>query len=290
MLTAADRLAKQLLKALVYRVHPKLAAAFFTARGRAHSQRIVKEWGCVSLNEKLIQAFGNVVLDGPFEGLTLPPMTWAEHLGPYILGVYECELSPIWPMIFTSNYRQILDVGAKFGYYAVGLARHFPDTPVVAFDPDWWARQATEETATANRAKNVSVQHYCDPKWLKRYMTADALVFCDCDGYEKKLFTSMSIEKMRSATCIVETHDCFVPGTVAALAESFSASHTIWLIPTRDYPPKVTRDLGWLTEEEQLMAVQEYRPPQSWLFMIPRDTSKNDLVLAASKELGAAVA
>ena len=79
------------------------------------------------------------VLDGPFKGLLLPASAREEHIGPYLLGTYERELHGAWRKILTGQYNAVIDIGAKIGYYAGGLARHFPSTPSIAFDTDWWA-------------------------------------------------------------------------------------------------------------------------------------------------------
>jgi hypothetical protein len=61
---------------------------------------------------------------GPFAAIDLTASADAEHLGPFLLGVYERELDGAWARIFRGEDTQILDVGAKFGYYAVGLFRN----------------------------------------------------------------------------------------------------------------------------------------------------------------------
>jgi hypothetical protein len=121
---------------------PEWTIGLLSAGDRAHSHRLVKEWGLDALTAKLVSALGPLVRSGPFQGMELTPITYLEHLGPYLLGTYEYELLPWWALLTKRPYSQIVDVGAKFGYYAVGLARYFPDTPILAFDTDWWARAA----------------------------------------------------------------------------------------------------------------------------------------------------
>jgi hypothetical protein len=120
--------------------------------------------------------------------MELTPMTHLEHLGPFLLGTYEYELHPWWVSLTRGEYAQIVDVGAKFGYYAVGLARYFPETPILAFDTDWWARAACREMATANRASNVHLEKYCSPRWLDQNLQPRALIVCDCEGFERGAF------------------------------------------------------------------------------------------------------
>ena len=74
-------------------------------------------------------------------------------------------------------FPQIVDVGAKFGYYAVGLARRYPAAAVVAYDVDWWARRACRRMAAANGVGNVDgvggvpaglVRHPSGPRGVDR--------------------------------------------------------------------------------------------------------------------------
>ena len=114
--------------------------------------------------------------------------------------------------ILQGQYAQIIDVGAKFGYYAVGLAKKYPGTPVVAFDTDAWARRAVREMMAANGTGNVRVESFCSAEWLERHARENALIVSDCEGYEAALFGPGTASKLRAATLLIETHDCFVPG------------------------------------------------------------------------------
>jgi hypothetical protein len=70
-----------------------------------------------------MEQFGNRVQEGPFAGLILTPMTAAEQLGPYLLGVYESEVEGAWNTVFLGSYTQVIDIGAWFGYF-----RHHPQS------------------------------------------------------------------------------------------------------------------------------------------------------------------
>ena len=83
---------KRLLKRTLLAVLPEWTAQLLSARARAHSHRMVKEWGLTALTEKLLVALGPDVRSGPFQGMKLTPTTHLEHLGPFLLGTYEFEL------------------------------------------------------------------------------------------------------------------------------------------------------------------------------------------------------
>ncbi|HEV2055586.1 MAG TPA: hypothetical protein VGV06_10500 [Methylomirabilota bacterium] len=230
----------------------------------------MKEWGLFQLNQKLMREVGTQIISGPFKGMTLTPMTYEEHIGPYLLGTYEMELHPWWEHVFLQSFGQIIDVGAKFGYYAVGLAHRFPHAPIVAFDTDWWARDAVREMVAANRAAGVSVQGFCSPAWLKKNLHENALIISDCEGYERELFCTTEIPTLTSATMIIETHENFVPGVLADIVTQFARTHIVHEVSSRSNSPIPEVRVHSLTEDEMRRASNEVRPHQTYVFLVPR--------------------
>jgi len=261
---------KQRVKALLYTIAPRWTTAVLSARARAHSHRAIASWGSPAVNRKLVERFGSTVLDGPFAGTVLTPMTHAEQLGPYILGSYESELNGAWAIVLRGAYTQVVDVGARFGYYAVGLAKRYPGAKVVAFDTDWWARKAIREMVAANGARNVEVRGYCSPEWLARNVEEGALIISDCEGYEDVLFTAATAARLATSTLVVETHDAFVPGVSQHLKAAFGETHVVREFGGDGARRETARPLDFLTEAERRLAVQEVRPPQVWLLCLPR--------------------
>lgn len=215
---------------------------------------------------------GTRVLQGPFRGLILSPMTHREHIGPYLLGTYEHELHPWWDDILLSAFDQVIDVGAKFGYYAVGLAQRLPSAQVVAFDTDWWARRALREMATANGVSNLVVSSWCDHRWLLDNLRPHALILSDCEGYEADLLCGENTAALSTATLVVELHEALVPGVTARVVESFSRSHQISGVESEPavVPPETS--VTSLNEEELARAASEARPQQEWILLRPSDS------------------
>lgn len=261
---------KQLIKRLLYAIAPQWTTVLMSARSRAHSHRVVANWGCGVINRKLVERFGSRVQEGPFAGMALSPMTHAEQIGPYLLGVYESELDPAWAIVFQKTYNQIIDVGAKFGYYAVGLAKRYPQASVVAFDTDWWARKAVAEMVAANATRNVEVKGFCTAEWLAQHTQDGAFIISDCEGYEGVLFGPDTIPRLGSTTFIIETHDCFVPGVSDQLKTAFEKTHTLQIFGHEAKRRGSTLPLDFLSKPEQQLAVQEVRPPQVWLLGTPK--------------------
>jgi hypothetical protein len=261
-------IASSALKRLAHALSPRLAVAVSASRGRRRSHRLLKEWGLWDLNRRLIDELGNAVLDGPFAGLTLSDLPRAEHLGPYLLGTYEAELHDAWTRLLRREYSEFVDVGANFGYYAVGLARRFPGTRVVAFDVDWWARNAVAQMASVNHTSNVSIQSWCDPVWLARHLKDHSLIISDCEGYEGALFCTRKVPALATCTLVIELHEAFVPGVTERCRGTFARTHAAELIDTRPDMPLKGRPASF-TDEEMRRVSTEARGPQQWIVLTP---------------------
>lgn len=257
------------IKKLMFSAAPRWSTSFFSARARAQSHRVVDAWGCTQITRKLIETYGTNVQQGPFVETVLAPMAQKEHLGPYLLGTYECELNAAWQEILSGTFDQVIDIGAKFGYYAVGLARRFPQAEVTAFDTDPWARAATAEMVKANGVK-VDVREFCDANWLRKNVRGRAFIISDCEGYERELFGKGDVSYLRSTALIIETHDDLAPGCTTKVRANLSATHHITAIESNSACHTSNLDLSFLSEKERNMALNEVRPPQIWLYCKPK--------------------
>jgi hypothetical protein len=265
---------KSLVKRALHAVAPQATTAWLSARARAQSHRRLEELGFGALNRKLVAALGTEVLTGPFRGMTLTPMAHKENLGPFLLGTYEAELHGWIAELKGRSFAQVLDVGSRFGFYAVGLARLFPGSAVVAFDTDWWARKATREMARANGVASVEVRGFCDPTWLDEHLRPGALILSDCEGYERTLLCGATTPALDSATILVELHEVYAPGVTVAIRDRFAATHDARSVANADRsaPPV---DLNFLTPEEVAAAHSENRAEQEWLLLTPRDSGSS---------------
>jgi trans-aconitate methyltransferase len=202
--------------------------------------------------------------------MKLPPMSYIDHLGPYLLGTFEFQLHPWIAQIAGNQYSQIINIGCSFGYYTVGLARLFPGIPVFAFDTDWWARAACREMAFENRTSNVEVAGFCSPAWLDRNLMPSSLILSDCEGHEADLLTPLTGLAVSSATLIIETHDEINPGVTDAIMRRFARSHRLTTevvdLESVLIPPV---DLSFLTADETRSALREIRGRQTWLLLTP---------------------
>ncbi|MDH5805782.1 MAG: hypothetical protein OEZ54_11445 [Gemmatimonadota bacterium] len=261
---------KDLLKRFLFFLSPRLGITVMSARARSHSHKLIRAWGIDRLNRQLTDKLGHTVVSGPFGGMVLSRMTLNEHIGPFLLGTYESELHSWFTALEDRSFDLIVDIGAKFGYYAVGLARLNPKTPVVAFDTDPWARRALSQMITANGVTNVTVASFCTPKWLNENAGTSTFIFSDCEGCERELFLTADVSAFQNSTMIIEVHEEIVPGITDELRERFGPTHQIDSVSSHDpTPPDI--DLSFLSADEKEQTVREIRGPQQWLLFSPRD-------------------
>jgi hypothetical protein len=260
---------KPFLKKALSTVAPETAVAVSSARARSHAQKLFKAWGLFEIDQKLLQEVGSRVLSGPFRDMVLTPMTYQEHIGPFLLGTYELELHPWWDKLFQQSFDQIIDVGAKFGYYAVGLARQFPESETIAFDTDWWARKAVHEMIAANQVDRASVQGFCSPRWLQKHLRDRALIISDCEGYEGELLCSLAIPALATATLVIELHEELSPGVSARIRSHFAKTHAVSSVSARPSTPLPDLHLASLSQTELQRTSSEIRSQQEWLLLTP---------------------
>jgi len=277
MSRSGPRMLKRLIKAALYKLAPRWTTEFMSARARAHSHRVVRAWGCGEIAEAIFSKLGDRVLEGPFAGIQLTPMTKQEHIAPFLFGTYESELDPAWDAVLAGSYDRVIDIGSKFGYYAVGLALRFPQAVVTAFDTDPWARRATHEMMRANGTANVRVEGYCDQANLVSSAGERTFVISDCEGYEAQLFDANVAASLHAAVMIIETHDCLVQGTRRKLTELLDHTHTVRTIGGDSRRRVFDKPLEFLSESQRELALNEIRPEQDWLICFPKVGANADL-------------
>lgn len=245
-------------------IPPRLLTFIVAARARRHSHRLNAGWGVRDLSGKLLDLFDATVQGGPFAGLKLPREAAAEHLGPYLLGTYERELHAFWRRLAAGSIPLVVNVGAKFGYYAAGLSRLL-DAPVRAFDADPWARRLLARTAELNGAA-IEIRGGCTRRDLE-VLPPGSLVVMDCDGCEEVLLQPPLPEGLRRSRLVIELHGPALEGdeTVKSLART----HDVEVVPSQEGQPPPA-DLPSLTAHERELATLEIRTPQRWLLCTPR--------------------
>jgi hypothetical protein len=182
---------------------------------------------------RFIDKYGLRVVDGPFAGMQYIERAYGSAFCPKLVGSYEEELHGFLSGLSPDAFDTVVDVGSAEGYYAVGLARLFPEATVLAFDIDDEANQACRALAERNGVQDrVQIKNECTPEVLAQMDLERALLLVDCEGYEDVLLDPAAAPSLNKATMVVEIHDCYVPGLSQSLKERFSPTHEVTILRT----------------------------------------------------------
>lgn len=225
---------------------------------------------------KYLYLLSHGVRRGPFKGLKYPFLSAIySAFFPKVLGYYEMELHPALDVLKSKKFATIHDVGCAEGYYAVGFAKMFPNSILVAYDLDPLAREKTIEMALANEVSigdKFQIKEYCTSKELLELdPTIKHLIFSDCEGFESELFTEEVISHLSLSDFIIEVHDFVKPGLCDLLVARLRKSHQVEIIPSIHdlyrYRSIEDEELLKLELKDQIELLAEKRPTQmEWLF------------------------
>ena len=222
-----------------------------------------------------VQQHGWVVQSGPFSGMRLSDRTsWSDgDLLPKLIGCYEAELHVILADIAATPPDLVVNVGAAEGYYAIGLARLFPDCCVHAFDTSLASQDVCRLAAGLNEVgRRVFVGGRCTPDLLETILPHGRAPFlvCDCEGYERQLIDPQRVPALRSTTIVVECHDFIDPNITRTLVDRLAATHTLSTIQESARDPNTAPFLRGFGSLDRWLAVCEYRPAMmNWLVARP---------------------
>ncbi len=269
---------RRVLRTIQRVVRARIPAMHVRLRPRGWARRLVKPARDV-LARILRTRSGNRVYDGPFRGMVMPDFGHASMQLHMLLGAFEIELRGAIERLTAVRFRTILNIGAAGGYYAVGLARRYPDARVLAFETLEDQRERIGVTAAANGvADRVQVQGTCTIDGLRDALAVavpPVLVVADIEGNELSLFDVATVARLSHATVIIETHDRQVPGTSEELRRRFAATHDVEAYAPRhrtlnDLPPELSSGL-WIAIARLLRRFVEERrsASQRWLLFTP---------------------
>ncbi|HMO36177.1 MAG TPA: methyltransferase [Gemmatales bacterium] len=219
------------------------------------------------------------VRHGPFRGLRYPQArSTGSLLAPKLIGCYERELHSTIEKLLARPFQVVVDIGCAEGFYAVGLARRLPEAAVHAFDTSPEAQELCLAMAEINQvADRVHISGVCIPETLMGLLdpSRPALIICDCEGYEKQLFTPELVEKLRPHVLIIETHDLYDLSITTVLRSRFSSTHHLEMISSLDDIQKVHHyqypELASYSLEARLLLLSEYRQHiMEWMVLTPR--------------------
>jgi hypothetical protein len=238
-------------------------------RARRYEADFRSRAGVVRVARKLQAEYGNTVRGGPFAGLILLD-DWPLRSAPALLlfGSYERQLHSALEEALAEPHAGIVDIGCADGYYAVGFALRAPSSTVYAYDLARSAREATRQLAASNGvADRVTVRGR-----FRRLPRADiGFVFCDIEGGEKSLLSDELARQLALARIIVELHEDAAPGVLDLLRRRFRGSHDFVHVGQQPIDPASVPELRGLSQEEQRLAVSEFRSPNDrWAILRPK--------------------
>jgi len=254
-----------------------------TDSAQADQERILHEvlgpavWARqAALAAYLFGHYQGVVAAGPFQGLRLlPDVSWGVgDNAAKLVGLYEAELHPALRDLARAPPSAVINVGCAEGYYAVGLARLFPQAAIYAFDTDPKAQLICRQTAVLNQVGDrVTVLGACAPPVLLSLLRQHpaALLVIDCEGYEKELLAGAVLAAAAHASLIVECHDFVDPTITSTLIERLGVSHMVENVAEGGRDPNQLEPLRQLSSLDRWLVVLENRPAMmNWVLARPR--------------------
>jgi len=168
------------------------------------------------------------ILTGCFAGMRfVDASSWVGYY-PKLLGIYERELHPIIDAIPDGRYSTIVNVGAAEGYFAVGLARKLPGTPVVAFDQDPKAQELIAHLAELNGVRTqIDIRGICTVEQLDAAIQSPAFMLMDVEGAEDELLDPKRVSGLLEADILVEVHDFMDRSIADRIRDRFEPTHRI---------------------------------------------------------------
>lgn len=217
------------------------------------------------------------VLHGPFKGMKYPSFkSVGSTLYSKLVGSYEWEIHAVIESYCTKDYKEIIDVGCAEGYYAVGLAMRLPNAKIYAYDAKPEAQTLCKEMAMLNGVSDkVMVHGFLTPEELRKFPFTKGLIICDCEGFEKMLFTKENVSSLKSVDLLIEAHD-FIDITISTyLTDLFSPTHNIQVIKSIDDIEKAKtyhfEETEGLTLQQKRKIFKEGRPTiMEWLICTPK--------------------
>jgi hypothetical protein len=205
------------------------------------------------------------VQDGLFKGLKYPGVrSYGSTILPKLAGTYELVIQEqLQKLLDEKNYTTIIDIGCAEGYYAVGMALMQPEARVIAYDIAILAQALCAEMAELNGVRDrIEIAGECKKESLKSINPNNEriLVICDCEGGEYELIKPENFISGET-DFIIELHDDSVDKIKnRELAESFGATHDVFMIKEKAKDPNQFASLEKLSSWEKAQAIDESRP------------------------------
>lgn len=230
---------------------------------------------------QIMKKTGLIVQTGPFKGLKFPLGIHVWENTPKLLGSYERELHHLVEALIEQHFQRVINIGCAEGYYAVGLALRMPTATVYAFEADAEYRAVCAATAVLNDvAERVLLHGFCNAGDLAKLHVENALIVCDCEGYEAEIFPEPLADRYHSTWMLVELHESLRPGCSRTLWQRFANTHEMVFVSAQERDQSAWPSLSKLGKHRARLALWERRlGVQEWVLMKPKTaTDQNQQV------------
>jgi hypothetical protein len=217
-----------------------------------------------------IKQYGMAVQHGPFAGMHLIPEMIDRGALPLLVGSFEEELHGA--LLARQQYRTIINIGASFGYYSVGLALLNPAAHVHAFESDAPTGMLCSQLAKVNNVyERLTVHGLCTAESLVALPIVDpCLIVCDCEGAEYDILKPDNVPLLARASVIVELHAR--PNVdIEAFLAGFATTHNIIRYHHTARDAARYRTLSLFSRRYHQLALTEFRwRGLQWAHLTPR--------------------
>jgi hypothetical protein len=200
-----------------------------------------------------------MVFAGPFSTMKLAHGLTLSSDPKMIVGSYEQEVHDVINEIICAAPTNIIDIGAAFGYYAVGLALKIANTTVTAFEaveePHW--RQLADLARINGVSTKIVQRGFCTADELEKACRPGSFILCDCEGGELEILQPAEVPALKYCKILVELHEFNRPNLLATLVTRFRDSHHVKIIEETERHPSQYRVLKTLPRGWRTVAVEE---------------------------------
>jgi hypothetical protein len=192
-----------------------------------------------------------------------------------VLGTYEICLVPVLEQVIARKPDTIIDVGAAWGYYSIGLAIRCPESHVVAYEVDPTRVELMEKYNRLNKlGHRIAMRGLCTTQALAGDLlyATNPFILMDIEGAEDDVLRA-DIPGIERAEMLVEMHEVFIPGLTQRMEKRFSPTHRIRLIEQADLsdhspPPRINPFVRW---QWQRLIKEDRKQPMTWMHLMPRN-------------------
>ena len=223
----------------------------------------------------------NKILNGPFKGLNLDIQIERDYSSviPLIMGVYE-EI--VTETIVNNSYERtdFVDIGAAYGYFAVGVLKSKLFNRTVAYEIDEKCRRQIDKLYNINELNSeIKIFGEATESLIKKHVDtgiinpSKSFFLIDVEGFEFKFLTNDLLSSIKDAIILIEIHDFgdFDKGDFINLIDRASTFFNV--LELRDNKRTLYKNdfLDSLITDLKFLFLSESRSEtQKWLILTPK--------------------